>query len=76
MPTFIHGKSTGVLLNQFDLSTYFNSVDTASTIDTAEITTPDGVVRLTYQQLQSLLIEDLHNRVCSHPQSVADPQGP
>jgi hypothetical protein len=38
MPTFIHGKSTGVLLNQFDLSTYFNSVDTASTIDTAEIT--------------------------------------
>ena len=38
MPTFIHGKSSGVLLNQFDLSAYFNSVDTSQSIDTAEIT--------------------------------------
>jgi hypothetical protein len=38
MPTFIHGKTSGVLLNQFDLSAYFNSVDTSQSIDTAEIT--------------------------------------
>jgi hypothetical protein len=38
MPTFIHGKSTGVLVDANDLSTYFNSADFASTIDTAEVT--------------------------------------
>ena len=38
MPTFIHGKSTGVFVDAYDLSTYFNSADYASTIDTAEVT--------------------------------------
>lgn len=38
MPTFIHGKSTGVFVDAYDLSTYFNSADFASTIDTAEVT--------------------------------------
>lgn len=39
MPTFVHGKSTKVFLDEFDLSGYFNSVDMAQTIDTAETTT-------------------------------------
>ena len=38
MPTFEHGKDTGVLVDEFDLSTYFNSVDISHTIDTAETT--------------------------------------
>lgn len=38
MPTFIHGKGTSVLLDEFDLSTYFNSVDVSMSTDTAETT--------------------------------------
>lgn len=38
MPTFIHGKDTKVLVDEYDLSGYFNSADVASTIDTAETT--------------------------------------
>jgi hypothetical protein len=38
MPTFIHGKSTGVFIDAYDLSAYFNSADYASSIDTAETT--------------------------------------
>ena len=38
MPTFVHGKSAGVLLDKYDLSAYFNNVDTAQSIDTAETT--------------------------------------
>ena len=38
MPTFIHGKATGVFVDQFDLASYFNSLDFASTNDTAETT--------------------------------------
>jgi hypothetical protein len=38
MPTFIHGKSTGVLLNEYDLSAYFNSVDASTSLETAETT--------------------------------------
>jgi len=38
MPTFTHGKNTGVLLNATDLSTYFNSADISQTVDTAETT--------------------------------------
>jgi len=38
MPTFIHGKGTSVLLDEFDLSAYFNSVDVSHSIETAETT--------------------------------------
>lgn len=38
MPTFIHGKGTNVLLDEFDLTTYFNSVDVSTSIETAETT--------------------------------------
>jgi hypothetical protein len=38
MPTFVHGKGTYVFVNEYDLSQYFNSVDTAKTLDTAETT--------------------------------------
>jgi hypothetical protein len=38
MPTFVHGKNTNVLLDEFDLSAYFNSVDVSATTDTAETT--------------------------------------
>lgn len=38
MPTFVHGKGAKVLVDQYDLSEYFNSVDVASTVDTAETT--------------------------------------
>lgn len=38
MPTFYHGKGTGVLLDQYNLSEYFNSADVAQTIDVAETT--------------------------------------
>jgi hypothetical protein len=39
MPTFVHGKGTKVLIDEFDLSTYFTSVDVTQAIDTAETTT-------------------------------------
>ena len=38
MPTFLHGKTTAVLVDQFDLSTYFNNVDFSMSLDTAETT--------------------------------------
>ena len=38
MPTFVHGKGTGVLLDQYNLSEYFNSADVAQTQDVAETT--------------------------------------
>lgn len=38
MPTFIHGKGTSVLLDEFDLSSYFNSADVSQTTETAETT--------------------------------------
>jgi len=38
MPTFLHGKATAVLVDQFDLSGYFNNVDFATSLDTAETT--------------------------------------
>ena len=38
MPTFIHGKSTGVFIDTYDLSAYFNSADYSSSNDTAETT--------------------------------------
>lgn len=36
---FLHGKSTVVLYNQFDLSQYFNEVSASRSIETAETTT-------------------------------------
>lgn len=38
MPTFVHGKGSKVLLDEFDLSAYFNTVDVAATQETAETT--------------------------------------
>lgn len=38
MPTFVHGKSTRVYVDEFDLSTYFNTADVAVTNETAETT--------------------------------------
>jgi hypothetical protein len=38
MPTFVHGKGTSVLVDEFDLSAYFNSSDVARSQDTAEVT--------------------------------------
>ena len=38
MPTFLHGKGSKVLIDEFDLSAYFNSLDVAQTIETAETT--------------------------------------
>lgn len=38
MPTFVHGKGTSVLLDEFDLSSYFNSADVSHSIETAETT--------------------------------------
>jgi hypothetical protein len=38
MPSFIHGKGSKVLFNSYDLSSYFNNVDAAFTIETAEST--------------------------------------
>ncbi len=38
MPTFVHGKSTRVYIDEFDLSTYFNSADVSVTNETAEST--------------------------------------
>tara|TARA_R110000787_G_scaffold100231_3_gene205121 strand:- start:1615 stop:2367 length:753 start_codon:yes stop_codon:yes gene_type:complete len=39
MPSFIHGKNTAVYVDEFDLTTYFNSSDLAISNDTAETTT-------------------------------------
>jgi len=38
MPTFQHGKSTSVYLDEFDMSAYLNSTDITHTQDTAETT--------------------------------------
>ena len=38
MPTFVHGKSTEVYLDEFVMSPYFNSVDVTLTNETAEVT--------------------------------------
>jgi hypothetical protein len=38
MPTFHHGKSTSVYLDEFDMSAYLNSTDITHTQDTAETT--------------------------------------
>jgi hypothetical protein len=38
MPTFVHGKGTAVLLDEFDLSAFFNSADMSRTTETAETT--------------------------------------
>jgi hypothetical protein len=38
MPTFVHGKSTEVYLDEFVMSQYFNSTDVALTNETAEVT--------------------------------------
>ena len=38
MPTFVHGKGTKVYLDEFDLTTYFNSADVTLTNETAEVT--------------------------------------
>ena len=39
MPTFRHGKNISVLFDQFDLSTYFNSVSTSAMAEAVETTT-------------------------------------
>jgi hypothetical protein len=36
MPTFSHGKSVNVFINEFDFSTYFNDVSSSSSVETAE----------------------------------------
>jgi len=36
MPTFRHGKNVNVFLDEYDFSTYFNSVSASTSIDTAE----------------------------------------
>ena len=38
MPTFVHGKGTRVYLDEFEMTTYFNSADVTLTNETAEIT--------------------------------------
>lgn len=38
MPTFVHGKGTKVYLDEFDLSSYFNTSDVSITNETADIT--------------------------------------
>lgn len=38
MPTFQHGKSTSVYLDEYDMSAYLNSTDVTHTQDTAETT--------------------------------------
>lgn len=38
MPTFVHGKGTAVYLDKYDLSGFFNSVDTSFSMDVAETT--------------------------------------
>jgi len=36
MPTFRHGKNVNVFIDEYDFSTYFNSVSASTSIDTAE----------------------------------------
>ena len=38
MPTFVHGKGTKVYLDEFEMTTYFNSADVTFNNETAEIT--------------------------------------
>jgi len=38
MPTFVHGKGTKVYLDEFEMTTYFNSADVTLTNETAEVT--------------------------------------
>jgi hypothetical protein len=38
MPTFVHGKSTQIYLDEFEMSAYLNSTDVTHTHDTAETT--------------------------------------
>ena len=38
MPTFVHGKSTDVYLDEFVMTPYFNSADVTVTNETAEVT--------------------------------------
>jgi len=38
MPTFVHGKGTKVYLDEFDLTSYFNSADVTLTNETGEVT--------------------------------------
>ena len=47
MPTFRHGKNVNVFLDEFDFSTYFNSVSASTSIDTAE-TSAFGTSAKTY----------------------------
>ena len=47
MPTFRHGKNTVILFDEFDLSTYFNSVTTSAMAEAVETTT-FGSVNKTY----------------------------
>ena len=37
--TFVHGKTTGVLVDEFDLSGFFNDTSATKTLDAAEVTT-------------------------------------
>ena len=39
MPTFRHGKSVKVYVDEFDFSSYFNDVSAATTVETAETST-------------------------------------
>jgi hypothetical protein len=47
MPTFRHGKNVNIFLDEFDFSTYFNSVSASTSIDTAE-TSAFGTSAKTY----------------------------
>jgi len=38
MPTFVHGKGTKIYLDEFEMTTYFNSADVTLTNETAEVT--------------------------------------
>jgi len=38
MPTFVHGKGTKVYLDEFEMTSYFNSADVTITNETAEVT--------------------------------------
>ena len=47
MPTFRHGKSINVFIDEFDFSTYFNDVSASTSVDTAE-TSAFGTSAKTY----------------------------
>lgn len=47
MPTFSHGKSVNVFLNEFDFSTFFSDVSASTSVDTAE-TSAFGTSAKTY----------------------------